>query len=162
MEEFEVDKAIAAVKAEDNPTGDSLLEKAEAIVSTDSPEDTETLSETTQVPAEDEDENATDSSIKPDTEEGVAVEEIFKSIRRATLASEALEEISELIQNSEETGGLSQTSIPVVTTVINSVYSEVGAEPIVLDTGVSLESISQRANIAKEFLSDIKDKIVAI
>lgn len=172
LEEFEVDKAIIAVNSEDNPTADALLDKAQAVVEEGKPEDNSddaddaaTAGETT--PAEDKEvldieEEKTDPELQPETEEGLAVEAMFKGIDKALLALESLETIADIIESSEETGGLTASSIPVINTAINAVYSEIDFPQQPEIQTASLEKLSVRLSVAKEFISDIKDKVIAI
>lgn len=172
MEELEVDKAIREVENEDKaPTADSLLEQAEKLEDSEevNPEDNGGGSEDTgediaasEETKDDEGEDSKDSKVtEPDTEEGIAAENLFKGIELAVGSIKSLEEIANIIEASEDTNGLSTPSIPVINTVINSVYSDVGITPKDI-TNSSFENLSERISIAKEFLSDIKDKILFI
>lgn len=165
LEEYNVDAAIEESRALDGNTPEDLEVKSELIAEEDKATETNNTA-------------AVDSDVMPETEadsevaitdfdssdEAVAVESIFAAIERAKRVCYSLEEIANIIENSEETGGIDSVSMPVVQQAIGSLYSEIGETetPFSSIAQESISSVSARLKVARESINSLKTKAVEI
>lgn len=167
LEEFEVDKAIKAadVAVPDNAT--ELLELVENKIKEDNqsrvedvpPGDDVVPTETTQVAPV-----ATDEESQEIVETDLAVEALFTVVNRGMDSVMTLESIADILQDGQDSTGITPANYGVIVASIESIYGQVGVQSKTLGkvNTVSLEAMSIRLKVANETINEIKDKIVAI
>lgn len=190
-EELEIDKALKQVDALDMNNSEELLINSETqktqeenqtkeVIDTpaegeqtpsgdnDPVDDTSSVDETTT--DENTDDSLTVSSIGQSIEDqeiednSVAVESIITLITSAIKSTKSLEEIADIIENAQDTNGISPVAATMIEAATGELYSQVGIDREEAPT-ISTESLavhSYRVKYAKEALNEIKNKIIEI
>lgn len=166
VEAYEVDAAIAESKALDMDNVDEMLTKVEADKAAEEEKvpdgDAAVVDEQTAEPTSDPTE--ADETSQEIASNSKALEAIFKDIDHGKNSVRSLESIAQIIENSEELGGITPGTLPVIKVALNSIYSQVGINNHLLMkvSTESLNSIRNRITVARESIQDIINKIIEI